>query len=383
MRTEHETLKNELEYIEIADRAGFKYSWSAEHHFLDEYSHLSASESFMAYVIARTERIHVGSAIMNITRDVNHPARCAERVAMLDHLSEGRFEFGTGRGSSSTEVFGFGIPSMERTRELWDESLPQIVRMWREEEYSYEGDSFSMPPRRVLPKPYTDPHPPIWVAAGSPGTFEKAARLGIGVLCFTLGTPDTLAPLIEIYKKNIEKAEPVGGYVNNNIMVTGDMLCLEDGDRARQLFAANNSRYHTGLVFKYLDSFPRPPGMPVWPDLPPDADRSRAAGRNQRRRQLRRRPRRDRPDHPALHRRGRRPAHLLLDRVRLRLRCPAGVLRDLRQAPRPSLRHRPGALHDPPARGPGRRLLRHSLSASPRAIDRAGPTPAARVAVRG
>jgi alkanesulfonate monooxygenase SsuD/methylene tetrahydromethanopterin reductase-like flavin-dependent oxidoreductase (luciferase family) len=47
VRTEHETLKNELEYIEIADRAGFKYSWSAEHHFLDEYSHLSASESFM------------------------------------------------------------------------------------------------------------------------------------------------------------------------------------------------------------------------------------------------------------------------------------------------------------------------------------------------
>jgi len=267
VRSEHETLKNELEYIKIADRTGFKYSWSAEHHFLDEYSHLSAAESFMGYELAITERIHVGSAIMNITREVNHPARCAERVAMLDHLGEGRFEFGTGRGSSSTEVFGFGIPSMERTRELYDEALPQIVRMWREDSYSYEGDSFSMPPRRVLPKPYTDPHPPIWVAAGSPGTFEKAARLGIGVLCFTLGTPDTLAPLIEVYKKNIEHAEPVGEYVNNNIMVTGDMLA--DGDRARRLFAANQSNYHTGLVFRYLDSFPRPDGFPVWPELPP------------------------------------------------------------------------------------------------------------------
>ena len=211
-----------------------------------------------------------GPMIMNITAPVNHPARIAERVAMLDHLSEGRFEFGTGRGSSSTEVYGFGIESMDRTRELYDESLPQIVRMWDEDDYSYEGDSFSMPTRRVLPKPYTDPHPPIWVAAGSPGTFEKAARLGIGVLCFTLGTPDTLAPLIEIYKNNIDKAEPVGDYVNDNIMVTGDMLCLEDGDRARQVFATNNSKYHTGLVFKYLDSFPRPEGFPVWPDLPPD-----------------------------------------------------------------------------------------------------------------
>jgi len=89
------------------------------------------------------------------------------------------------------------------------------------------------------------------------------------VLCFTLGTPDTLAPLIEVYKKNIEHAEPVGEYVNNNIMVTGDMLCLADGDRARRLFAANQSNYHTGLVFRYLDSFPRPDGFPVWPELPP------------------------------------------------------------------------------------------------------------------
>ncbi|HQV58047.1 MAG TPA: LLM class flavin-dependent oxidoreductase, partial [Ilumatobacteraceae bacterium] len=182
---------------------------------------------------------------------------------------EGRFEFGTGRGSSSTEVFGFGIESLDKTRELWDESLPQIVRMWREDDYSYEGQSFSMPNRRVLPKPYTDPHPPIWVAAGSPSTFEKAGRLGLGVLCFTLGTPDTLAPLIETYKKAIEKAEPIGEYVNNNIMVTGDMLCLEDGDRARQLYTQNGMNYHTGLVFKYLDSFPRPEGMPVWPDLLP------------------------------------------------------------------------------------------------------------------
>ncbi len=270
VRSEHQTLKNELEYIKLADRVGFKYSWSAEHHFLDEYSHLSDSETFMAYALAVTQRIHVGSAIFNITPPVNHPARIAERVAMLDHLGEGRFEFGTGRGSSSMEVFGYGIDSMDRTREMWDETLPQIVRMWAEDDYSHDGRFFSMPTRRVLPKPYSDPHPPIWVAAGSPGTFEKAARLGIGVLCFTLGPPETLAPLIDIYKSTIDKAEPVGGYVNNNIMVTGDMMCLADPDRARRIVAANRASYHTGLVFKYLDSFPRPDGFPVWPDLPPD-----------------------------------------------------------------------------------------------------------------
>jgi alkanesulfonate monooxygenase SsuD/methylene tetrahydromethanopterin reductase-like flavin-dependent oxidoreductase (luciferase family) len=269
-RTEHMPLMEELAIIEVADRTGFKYAWVSEHHFLDEYSHMSASESFMAYALARTKRIHMGSGIFNLTPNVNHPARTAERVAMLDHLGEGRFEFGTGRGSSSMEVFGFNIESMEVTREMYDEALPQIVNMWKEGDYGpFDGRFFSMPQRNVLPKPYTNPHPPIWVASGSPATFEKAARLGLGVLCFTMGTPDTLAPLIEIYKKNIEKAEPVGGYVNNNVMVTTDMMCLEDGARAREIYLANGGNYHTGLLFKYLDSFPIAAGQPKWPAIPP------------------------------------------------------------------------------------------------------------------
>jgi alkanesulfonate monooxygenase SsuD/methylene tetrahydromethanopterin reductase-like flavin-dependent oxidoreductase (luciferase family) len=269
-RTEHEVLMEELAIIEVADRVGFKYAWASEHHFLDEYSHLSASESFMAFALARTSNIHIGSGIINITPKAAHPARVAERVAMLDHLGRGRFEFGTGRGSSSTEVFGFGIESMEVTRAMYDETLPEIVRMMTTDLYpGFAGEFFSMPPRHVLPKPYTTPHPPIWVAAGSPGTFEKAARLGLGVLCFTLSTPDQLAPLIELYKKTIEKAEPVGGYVNNNIMVTTDMMCLEDGGRARQVWLNNRGNYHTGLLLKYLDSFPIAAGRPKWPEIPP------------------------------------------------------------------------------------------------------------------
>ena len=98
----HARLLREVELAEASDRHGFKYVWSVEHHFLEEYSHLSASEIVLPWIAARTKRIHVGSAIWNLTPPVNHPARVAERVAMLDHLSEGRFEFGTGRGSSST-----------------------------------------------------------------------------------------------------------------------------------------------------------------------------------------------------------------------------------------------------------------------------------------
>jgi alkanesulfonate monooxygenase SsuD/methylene tetrahydromethanopterin reductase-like flavin-dependent oxidoreductase (luciferase family) len=267
---EHNRLLDEVAWVKAADRAGFKYTWATEHHFLDEYSHLSANESFLAYCAAVTERIHVGTGIFNITPPVNHPARVAERVAMIDHLSGGRFEFGMGRGSSSTEQRGFGIEDPELTKEMFDEVIVQFKRMWRETAYSYDGRYFSMPPRNVLPKPYTLPHPPMWVAAGSPSTFEKAARMGLGVLCFTTGSPKTLAPLIETYKKNIEHAEPVGDYVNNNIMVTSQMLCLEDGQRARDIAQNITIGYQNSLVFRYLDTFPRPPGIPVWPELIPE-----------------------------------------------------------------------------------------------------------------
>ena len=275
-RSEHDCLMEELAIIEVADRVGFKYAWASEHHFLDEYSHLSASEAFMAYALARTKNIHIGSGIINITPAVSPPSRVAEKVAMLDHLGQGRFEWGTGRGSSSTEVFGFGIESMDITRNMYDEALPEIIKMMGDEEYGpFDGKFFSMPRRNVLPKPYTKPHPPIWVAAGSPATFEKAARLGLGVLCFTLGTPDTLAPLIEVYKKTIDKAEPIGGYVNDNIMVTTDMMVLEDGQRARHVALHNRGNYHSALLLRYLDSFPIATGQPKWPEIPapPTAER--------------------------------------------------------------------------------------------------------------
>src|SRR5262245_7444169 len=111
-------LLDEVEWVKAADRAGFKSTWATEHHFLSEYSHLSANESFLAYVAALTRRIHIGTGIFNVTPPVNHPARVAERVAMLDNLSQGRFEFGMGRGSSTVEVRGLGILATATTRQM-------------------------------------------------------------------------------------------------------------------------------------------------------------------------------------------------------------------------------------------------------------------------
>src|SRR3954465_276920 len=211
---EHHRMIDEVEWTKAADRSGFKYTWATEHHFLTEYSHLSANEVFLGYLAAATATIHLGSGIFNVTPPVNPPARGAERVAMLDHLSEGRFEFGMGRGSSTTEQRGFRIEDPDLTRDMFDEVVGEFVKMWQPQEYAgHDGTFFSMPPRNVLPKPYAKPHPPMWVAAGNPSTFEKAARMGLGVLCFTIGGVETIKPLVELYKREIANAEPVGEYV--------------------------------------------------------------------------------------------------------------------------------------------------------------------------
>jgi alkanesulfonate monooxygenase SsuD/methylene tetrahydromethanopterin reductase-like flavin-dependent oxidoreductase (luciferase family) len=267
---EHRRLVENLDFAVECDRQGIKYIWCPEHHFLYEYSHMPAPEVFLSFVAAKTERIHVGTAITNTTPPVNHPARVAERVAMLDQLSNGRFEFGTGRGSSTTEVFGFGIPDLDVTKEMWDETIKEFPCMWRETSYSYEGTHFSMPPRNVLPKPYSKPHPPMWVACGSPPTFAKAGSLGLGAFCFTHGSPKVLEPLIKTYKDAVANAEPVGDYVNDNILCVTNFLVMEDRDEAFRVASSMHMSYYQSLVFHWLDNIARPKHVPEWPATLPE-----------------------------------------------------------------------------------------------------------------
>jgi len=272
---EHEAFLREVELVVLADRTNWKYAWFSEHHALTEYSHLSSSEVMMAYLARATERIHLGSGIFNLSPRVNHPVRNAERVAMLDHLSEGRFEWGTGRGAGSHEVATFNIDDTSSTRAEWDEVIREIPRMWETEAYTFQGAHFQIDkPHNILPKPYRNVHPPIWVACGNPPTFGKAGRLGIGALGFNFSPIHEMRPMIEAYKKGIaECEEPIGRYVNDNVMVTNAVLCFEDGDRARDIATRPNRGYLYSLVCLYHDTFPKPDWAPVWPEKPRVLDR--------------------------------------------------------------------------------------------------------------
>jgi alkanesulfonate monooxygenase SsuD/methylene tetrahydromethanopterin reductase-like flavin-dependent oxidoreductase (luciferase family) len=269
---EHHALMEETEYVIQADRSGFKYAWITEHHFLEEYSHLSANDVFIGYLTHATQRIHLGSGIFNPLPQVNHPVKVAERVAMLDHLSGRRFEFGTGRGAGSHEILGFlpGITDMNATKEIWEETIGEFPKMWLQDEYAgFQGKHWSLPPRKILPKPYGASHPAMWYAAGSPPSYAMAARKGLGVLGFSVQKVSDMEWVVESYKNAVRDAEPIGDFVNDNVMVTTTAIVAETRKEAVRIAATSNLNYLQSLLFRYHDTFPRPEYIPQWPELLP------------------------------------------------------------------------------------------------------------------
>ena len=269
--SEHLMYEREARYVETADRHNWKYAWFGEHHALTEYSHCSAPEVLMGYAARATERIHLGSAIMNLSPRVNHPVRNAERAAALDHLSGRRYEWGTGRGAGSHEIATFNILDKDSTKAEWEEVIAEIPRMWEQRDYSFAGEHFTVPtPHDILPKPWAPGHPPIWVACGNPGTFATAGRLGIGAIAFNFEPVYALAGRIEAYKEAIAGCtKPVGQFMNDNVMITNAVICLSDRDRARQVAMRPGRGYLYSMVCLYHDTMPRPVHAPVWPHQPP------------------------------------------------------------------------------------------------------------------
>jgi alkanesulfonate monooxygenase SsuD/methylene tetrahydromethanopterin reductase-like flavin-dependent oxidoreductase (luciferase family) len=162
----------------------------------------------------------------------NHPARCAERAAALDIISNGRLELGTGRSATWTELGGFRCDP-DLTKEMWDEALRAIPKMWKQETFSWEGKYFSMPERPVLPKPVQKPHPPLWVAVSSPETAIQAGERGIGCLGVSIGTPQEYRKRVEDYRRIIKSCDPVGDFVNEQVNGVTFMYVDETDEEAQ------------------------------------------------------------------------------------------------------------------------------------------------------
>lgn len=219
-----------LDELELADRLGYDYAWLVEHHFLEEYSHSSAPEVFLAALTQRTKRMRLGHGICVMPPAINHPVRVAERVATLDLLSGGRIDWGTGESGTAVELEGFNV-HVDDKKGMWREATEQCANMMTMTPYpGFDGKHFSMPTRNIVPKPIQRPHPPLWVACSRRDTILEAARNGMGALVFGFAAPEQAGKWVKEYYDIIRSEEcvPIGHAVNANFAIVTALSVNED-----------------------------------------------------------------------------------------------------------------------------------------------------------
>jgi alkanesulfonate monooxygenase SsuD/methylene tetrahydromethanopterin reductase-like flavin-dependent oxidoreductase (luciferase family) len=271
-------LSDALDLAELSDQSGFDYVWGTEHHFLEEYSHSSAPEMFLAACSQRTKNVRLAHGIVQTPPNINHPARVAERIAVLDLISNGRCEFGMGSGATTTELGGFNVPQEEK-KAMQIEGFRVAVRMLVENPFTgFQGKYVNVPPRNVVPKPLQKPHPPLWMACSRRESILEAARLGLGALTFSFASPSEARQWVKDYYATIEnECEPLGYAVNPNIAIAAPFLCDRDQKRAEEIGAENYGFFVYGLGHYSFFGEHRPGKSDIWNDYktsPKDAARS-------------------------------------------------------------------------------------------------------------
>ncbi len=263
--SEYRLIQDALDQVELADSLGIEYVWEVEHHFLEEYSHSSAPEVFLAAASQRTKNMRLGHGIVQTPAPFNHPARIAERVSMLDLVSGGRADFGTGESSSEAELGGFLVDPLEK-RELWEEGLRVALRCMTETPFTgHHGKSVTMPPRNVVPKPRQKPHPPVWVACSRRDTILLAAQKAIGALAFAFVDPEEARKWVDDYHETLaNEGVPIGDAVNAQVACVTTFMCdtNEDAALANGLEGANFFGY--SLAHYYVFGRHAPGTTDVW-----------------------------------------------------------------------------------------------------------------------
>ncbi len=243
--SERITYWQNLEHAVAAENAGFSHFWITEQHFFAEIGHCPAPEMVLAALSQRTKVIRLGFAV--ILMPCHNPFMIAERVATLDVLSNGRCEFGAGRGTAPYVVEGLGFNSdPDHAREVGREALEAVVQMMEQEHFpGYKGKHFDLPARQVVPRVVQRPHPPLWYAASNLETFERAGAAGVGVLGVTRYTPEQVKPHVDAYRAAIRTANPVGRFINNQVGAFA-VGCVHDDDAAGKKIGCAAARFYYG-----------------------------------------------------------------------------------------------------------------------------------------
>ncbi len=231
-KSEHRIVKEKFECMLAAETLGFDYIWAPEHHST-EYGWCSSPMLQLAAAAAATKRIRLGSAV--VVLPFNDPVRVAEEGAMLDLLSDGRFELGIGRGFQPAEFSAHQV-YQPNARLRFGEAVEIIKQAWGEGKVRFNGTQFNIPEREVRPKPLQQPHPPIWMAAISDASFTIAGSYGFNLLCsMVYGFKSEKADeLLAAYRHALRthSHDPGKAQVGALCMV----YCAESTEQARQDF---------------------------------------------------------------------------------------------------------------------------------------------------
>lgn len=193
-------LSEYIEYVLAAERYGFSNVFMVEHHFTG-ISQVSSSLALLTYLAGRTKRIRLGTAV--IVLPWHNPALLAEQISVLDLLSNGRFDFGIGKGYRPQEFKGFGIP-MEEAQERFDEALEFLKKAWTTtERFSFASKHWKFDDIVIEPRPVQKPHPKFWMGAGSPESIRRAAREGVNLLLDQVGSIELTNQRVKTYRDEL------------------------------------------------------------------------------------------------------------------------------------------------------------------------------------
>src|SRR5215831_2736428 len=251
-RSEYNIYWEALAQIELADRVGFDYVWEVEHHFLEEYSHSPAPEVFYGAVTQRTKTIRIAHGVRLLPFQFNHPIKIAEQAAVLDIMSNGRMDLGTGRSTTAQELDGFGV-DYDRTRQEVREALEIIVKAWTEEILEYNGKLMHIPPRRVVPKPIQQPHPPMWMACVAPDSYQIAGDRGLGVLGFSLNWEQVQNSMESYHAACAKRSDQIPKVVNEEF--SNFIICHVAENKEEEALGLEGARWfmhHLAQLFEPL-----------------------------------------------------------------------------------------------------------------------------------
>jgi alkanesulfonate monooxygenase SsuD/methylene tetrahydromethanopterin reductase-like flavin-dependent oxidoreductase (luciferase family) len=238
--------RNTIDQAVAGDAAGFHYYWLTEMHFFKQIGHSPCPDLLHAAISQRTTRIRLGFAVMLLT--THNPYMLAERIATADILSNGRVDFGFGRGSTPYMTEAFGVRK-EESLAIANEALEAVMKMFENEHFpGFKGQHFDLPARHVLPRPIQSPHPPLWIAASNLGTYEYAAKQGVGIIGVTRNSIAETRSAIRTYRETIRSADPkefVGKAPNENVAAFALACCHED-DRIGKDIACAAARWYNG-----------------------------------------------------------------------------------------------------------------------------------------